>query len=664
MQLFDSEAGTYELVIISNENTKNTAAVYHNLPNGPSEFRAKDLFVRHSKKTELFRYYGRKDDIVTLSNGEKFNPIPLELDLQTKPSLKGVLVIGNGRPHTALLLEFKDPDNTSLGDVWPLIQKSNTLVPTQGRIHWGMVIIASPNIPFIRSEKGSIIRRLTEEAYHTQVEKLYTDFQDIGIQISLRTDPQTLKYELTVISTFLRHVVSVAFPSAINIEDDQDFYSLCLDSTQTIMIVSGLKRALEARASGSYDWITPRTLFQNPTIGGLSQLLHGFLNHGIIPNKRYGSDDVVPAYVMTLPDTPIQKPCRIAVIGSTGALGVQIIATMLRDPGIVHIYCLNRSTGAQKRQEDGLMKLDEGAFRPLFHKLKYFHIELGKPRLALTDDQYEQVVTSVDAIIFNAWKVDFVHTVRSFHPFLHALVEVVKIASDSARRMSILFVSSLSSVARMTTVGAVPEALIEDPSAAINMGYAQSKLAGERILAAASRKCGVPVCVARVCQLIGRDAGSAGSDRSWLTALIESAKTLKSIPADVAAIDWLHMDVAARMICDILGTRACDEAQFYHATHPEPQPWGLLVDTLRERVDGAEVVPLRDWVDKLKSIENPTLEDMRTVPALTMLDFFDDLASKPIKTRYATARSASASSARIPRIDGGFIESWLGDWRM
>ena len=140
MELYDSSEGVFELVILADESTKDTTAVYHNVP-GVSRYYTKDLFLRNPDlaKPNLYRYYGRRDDIIVLQNGEKFNPVPLELTVQAHPSLKGALMIGNGRNQAALLVEPQQPltDEASrsqlLDDIWPLVDKSNSLVPGQVR---------------------------------------------------------------------------------------------------------------------------------------------------------------------------------------------------------------------------------------------------------------------------------------------------------------------------------------------------------------------------------------------------------------------------------------------------------------------------------------------------------------------------------------------------
>ncbi|RWA12652.1 hypothetical protein EKO27_g2467 [Xylaria grammica] len=659
MQLFDPEEGTYELVIMSGENSRDTAAVYHNIPDSRGQFHTKDLFVRNAEKPNLFKYYGRKDDIITLSNGEKFNPIPFELNLQGDSLIKGALVIGNGRSQPVLLLEFKSPNQPSPKDLWPLIENSNTLVPGQGRIHRGMIILGSPDRPFARTGKGTIIRRLTEDAYRPEVEKLYADMHNSSVY-DLQADAQTLSYDRATISKFLRSTLMAGFPVGISIDEDQDFYAVGLDSIQTTILVSSLKRNLQGHTTASCDWITPRTIFTNPTIKALCELFYKFLNEGTIPKHNDENEDVVPKYLAALTRTSkttatreLRTLTKVAVVGSTGFLGSELIECLLMDSSISRIYCLNRSKDAKERT---LIQLNSERFTPLLHKLEYLTVELGKPRLGLSEDDHSRLAAELDAIVFNAWRLDFNLTIHSFHPFLHALVEVINLSATSARSPRILFISSLSSVGALARTSTVPEALVDDPAAAAPMGYARSKLAAERILAVACRRYGIPVSVVRVCQLVG---ASAGSDGSWLSAVVTTSQTLNLIPSHVAAVDWVRVSDAAKMLHDFLKAPGGEgEALFYHITHPKQQPWDIVVGALRKRLNGASVVPLREWISRLSEFENPSRDES---PAVVMLDFFEFLAEGAEKSTYDTQRASGASSVSMTAIDRKFVRTWLGE---
>ncbi|KAI0159794.1 hypothetical protein GGR57DRAFT_437983 [Xylariaceae sp. FL1272] len=671
MQLFDPEEGTYELVVMSDESSKTTSAVYHNLPLSRGKFYTKDLFVHHPTKPALFKYYGRKDDIITLSNGEKFNPVPFELCIQRDPTFKGALVIGNGRPQAALLLE-PSVFNGNLETFWPQVEQSNALNPGQGRIHCGMVIVGSADEPFVRTGKGTIIRRLTEDVYRSEIEILYAEAQTRG-DFRIEADPRTHQYSRETISNFLRQVLIATFPIGVKIEEDQDLYALGLDSVQTMIVVSSLKRSLQQYTAASVAWIAPRIVFQNPTIAKLSRIVHGFLQSGTTP-APIEDEDVVPWYLATLQNmehstkasTKQRTLSTVAIVGSTGFLGSRLTAKLLTDTSISKIYCLNRSKDAQARQEQMLQELGEQLHTTLFPKLQYYTIALDKPNIGLTDAEHGELSTELDAIIFNAWKLDFNLNTRAFHPFLHGLVEVIRLTTSSAQYPRILFVSSLSSVGSLALTSRVPESPIDDPSAAADFGYARSKLAAERILTAAAGQYGISVSVARVCQLVGSAPGSSVSDQSWLSAVVRTSKTLKCIPSHVAVIDWLRVDAAAEMLYDFLKVPRAEgyhqKPQFYHVTHPNPQKWDIMVDALRAQIQGASVVPLRDWVEKLKSMTTESTDvDLKALPALAMLDFFEWLAKGADRSSYATEHATGSSAMDLKPIDEDFIETWLGD---
>lgn len=132
-------------------------------------------------KPNLFKYYGRRDDILVLANGEKVNPIPLEQHIQGHPSVMGAIVIGNDRIQCALLVEPKEELHDEAGRVaflderWPGIEESNKFLPKAARITRNKTICALPEKPFARTGKGTFIRKVTEEeAYKNSIEILYS----------------------------------------------------------------------------------------------------------------------------------------------------------------------------------------------------------------------------------------------------------------------------------------------------------------------------------------------------------------------------------------------------------------------------------------------------------------------------------------------------------
>ncbi|KAI1747021.1 hypothetical protein F4782DRAFT_522771 [Xylaria castorea] len=688
MRPFNNE--TFELVILVDESTKQTAAAYHNIP-GVTEYQTKDLFVRHPEKANLYKYYGRKDDIIVLANGEKFNPIPLEVNVQNEPSLKGVLLVGNRRTRATLLVEPKEHlgeigRRELLAKLWPLVEKSNLLVPGQGRVQKTMFLCASSDKPFVRTGKGTIVRKLTEEAYNEEIDRLYSQQTGDGIKVSLTpitAEPNAKPiYKRDAIAKFIREVVTSSFSEAANIQDHDDFAAHGLDSEQTVSIVSSLKRNLRKIAPKQIDWITPRTIFRYSTVHSLCELINKFLNDGVIPDEfidLYRSktiEEAVAEYSKGLceqadTNSTLARASKssgqttVALIGSTGYLGLYLTAKLLRDNSISHIICLNRASGAAERQEAALLKLDQ-SLQSVFGKMGHILIDFNQPSLGLTADAYEKLATDVDVLIFNAWQSNFALPLRAFHPFLAATREVADLAAHSHRNMRVLFISTLATIGSMAQKTVAPESLVETPLAALNSGYAESKLVAERILAMASRQTGISVSIARIGQIGGPAEAHAGewADQAWLSSIVRTSKTLRCLPSRVASIDWIPVDSLATILHRFVVNVEPQVLQFHNICHPQPQPWDLFLRILQKGLGVQSAVPLRDWVKLLQDIGNQDTVDMDKMPAIKLLTYYETLGSGTEEARYATDQTLKRVDFTIPELTESLLERWLTGWSM
>ncbi|KAH8885303.1 acetyl-CoA synthetase-like protein [Thozetella sp. PMI_491] len=173
MQL--AEDGLYEMVLFADASTEKRSALNHNFP-GISEWRTRDLFKAHPSKSNLWQYYGRRDDVIVLWNGYKFNPIQAELIIGACKLISGVLITGTGRPELALIIEANAKnvgDNEALiHEVWPLVEQTNASNPEHNRITRSMILVV-PNATFVRAGKGTVVRKLSEQKLQTQISKLY-----------------------------------------------------------------------------------------------------------------------------------------------------------------------------------------------------------------------------------------------------------------------------------------------------------------------------------------------------------------------------------------------------------------------------------------------------------------------------------------------------------
>ncbi|KAJ4385395.1 hypothetical protein N0V93_009823 [Gnomoniopsis smithogilvyi] len=686
MQLYDESTETFELVIHADDTTQDQAPVYHNLP-GVNPFYTRDLFTKHPTKPNLYKYYGRRDDILVLANGEKMNPIPLEQHVQGDSRLKGVLLIGNGRIQTNLLLEPNERlDEVGklhlLQSLWPRIEQANANVPGQGRVRRGMVICASPDKPFARTGKGTIIRKLTEKAYEDEIDYLYSaaSLQDRFIDVNLKSSPAT-GYEPAAINRFLRQIITASFPAASTIGETEDFFAHGLDSIQTLEITANLKRNLQALTPNSVTWIKPRIIFQHSTLDSLTKVLVNFLTGAVVPLedsqkvRANAVEDAVARYVKDLPVSPPHVAgvgvdaanIIVAVIGSTGYVGTHLLANLLKNSAISHIYCLDRGSDAPARLATSLKEIDKDLDTS---KLTFFKIKIGAPSLGFEQDQhYQKIVSEVDVVLYNSWRLDFGLALHSFDPFLRTTSDLIKLSVASQRNIRIVFVSSMSSVEGYAFSGStVPEALVTDPLAALNTGYGQSKLVAERILVTANQRAGVPVSIVRLGQVGGSSRGNCvWADQPWISALIRTSKALGSFPNPVVPIDWVPVDSVATVLESVIVKSASfpQPCEVFNVVS-EPQSWKVLVEAVRESEPAAvsEIVSLQDWVHKLLRVSNPSSADIQKLPALRMLDFYQGLGSGCESVNYATEHTKVISGLDLAPVDRALLVSWLKTWNL
>ncbi|KAK4948799.1 hypothetical protein LTR28_007352, partial [Elasticomyces elasticus] len=188
----------FELVIKYDPALRWIRTVSHTMPN-VEVWRTSDLYRQHPENSKLWRFHGRTDDVVVLSNGEKFNPVTMEAIIQGHPLLTGALYYGQGRFQPALLVELKPaavslPFETLIDQVWPVIEKANVEAPQHAQIFRHKVAIATPSKPFRRAAKGTVVRKLTLGDYSAEIETLYSSaVTDTPRNVSTLEAPEDLE---------------------------------------------------------------------------------------------------------------------------------------------------------------------------------------------------------------------------------------------------------------------------------------------------------------------------------------------------------------------------------------------------------------------------------------------------------------------------------------
>ncbi|KAL8734972.1 MAG: hypothetical protein Q9181_002995 [Wetmoreana brouardii] len=672
----------YELVLHVDPKFQGVRGLDNSFPQTDT-WHTKDLFRPHATKHNLWRFHGRTDDIIVLSNGEKFNPAPSEAIINSHPLVSAALIVGQGKFQAALLIELYRIDKSIeavIDELWPIIERANAQAQGHGRIIRTMIAVANPSKPFERAGKGTVVRKLTAEKYATEIEALYSDdgLGNLSCAPSLSNagDEETIR-------EFVGQAVAFSFP-VNGIKTTDDLYVLGLDSLKTVEIMAILKAGLRGADA---SWFSSRTLYSNPTIERLAKFVHTRLNtdltsqvdgvDGSIKDRADAMAQLVEKYTagLTVPKSNPPKPASqcVALTGSTGSLGKHLLLQLIASPHVIKVYCLDRSAKASCKHVElpDLKKHDA---------VDFLQVDYSRPDLGLPADKHKELIDSVDVIIHTAWTVDFNHSLESFEPVhIRGVRNLVDWNLQSPRRPHIVFISSISSISSVSrwptlrgNAGATPEEFIADHSAAQPLGYSESKNVAEHILHSAFQRANVSSTILRVGQIAGPlTAKGKWNEDEWVPALIRSSKSLRCLPNDIPDVDWIPVDSLARIIVDLSFGQVKSTAAggaFYNLVNPHPTPWNIILDTLCNHLstEDMEVIPLSAWIQRLEGLDATDAGIVKRYPAIKILKFFYDLDEQGRQgtLRYTTKKSVQDSRAmrQLEPVGEEAIRVWLEQW--
>ncbi|KAI4156985.1 MAG: hypothetical protein L6R39_000848 [Caloplaca ligustica] len=596
MRVTDSDDNTIrELVLYMDSDTEKTAALNHNIP-GATEYPTRDLFKSHPTKPGLWRFNGRKDDIIVLSNSEKFFPVPMETKLSGHPLLSGVVVIGQGRFQPALLAEPKEEvsDRSAfLQDLWPAIEEANALVPGQGRIIRSKILVASKQKPFVRAAKGTIVRNLTEAVYKEEVETLYK--QDVHAIPSASLPSFKSSFEDVAVENWIRSIVTIALPLMSHASNNDDMFVLGLDSLKSMELTGFLKAALvQHRPPSELQWLSLRFIYSNPTVQKLAKSIAHFLDsdpaeyhtasRDLEKNRATTLKCLVNRYTQGLrashhhPKVPAStKNLIVAVTGTTGSLGMQLIRAFSSLHEVSIIVCLDRNSQARTQHE--------GLGLPS-NKMRYHTVSLDQRSLGLSSSASRFLEDEVDVFLHNAWHVDFNLPLQAYEDsHIRGLRTILDFSLQGRKSSRLILVSSTSSISGLATREPYPEATVLDFDAPANMGYAESKFVAEAIVARASEVARAKATIVRV----GQIAGSTRPDdppwpvKEWFPSLIITSESLRMLPNDLPPLDWLPIDKVASAITElVLDGTGKEGLEVYNLVNPTSIPFTSIIDVLKQ----------------------------------------------------------------------------------
>ncbi|CUS09998.1 unnamed protein product [Tuber aestivum] len=668
--------GMYELAILPGWPSK----VLTNNPDG--SYSTRDLWQRHPTDPLKWKYVGRLDDTIVLSNGENATPVALEGSVRDNPYVDQVVCVGVQQPTLGLLVI---PSERAIGmsraaiiqKIWPSVEAGNSRMPAYAQISAEMIGFLPIGTPYPTTDKGTVIRPAFYRTFQVQIESMYARYEESNASGGASLSEEELK-------AYVRNTITKALKleDATTLTDDTDFFSLGLDSLESMQIQGSIRRELNTRKQ-----IGQNVVFEKPTVRKLARHLYR-LRTGEAEKEDDGQSQIeimkglvekYSHFEQHVPANSDKQGDYIIVTGATGSLGAHLVSQLATKPSTLKVYCLVRAKDQPSAHERTIQSLKlrrtyEDLSAASLSKIIALPSDLSDPHLGLSEDVYAELLDSINIVIHCAWQVNFNMDVSSFESAhikgSHNLMTLC-LKSRRSGPASFNFCSSISSVASTPGAVTIPETQPKYEGA-MPMGYAQSKLVTEKLCNAAAGRTTLSARVLRIGQISGDTRFGVWNATEAIPLTVRSTKTLGALPAPVndEVMSWVPVDVAAGTIIDIscLPPIAQKEAPVFHVSHPKLLSWNNdFLPALRAAGLEFESVKPTEWVRRLKAVA----QDADVNPEIKLLEFFegkyaaDEVRNAPyFETVKACAASGVLSGVEDVKGDvvGRYLEFWRQGW--
>ncbi|KAL2794351.1 hypothetical protein BJX66DRAFT_351276 [Aspergillus keveii] len=674
LKMEELEDGSYECIALDGLPAK----VSSNCDDPPNSFRTRDTFLKHPTIPNAWKYLGRLDDRVTLVNGEKVLPVPIEHRIRQSKFVKDNLVFGVGKPLPGLfVVPSAECEGLSKDDIlnliWPDIESANKNAEAFSQISRDMIIILDVGCSYPATDKGTMIRNRSYVEFSDLIEAAYQNLEN-----GTSNPEQMLALSLAELEGHLLNLFQKEL-GYLELGLTSDFYEAGVDSLQAIKARGLIKTNIDI---GSAE-LGHNVVFDYANIKRLAAHLYSLRT-----GEQQDEEDEL-AVMSELIDKystfrTREKPDEdILLTGTTGSLGAHILSSLMQKESVRKVYCLVRASDPSNALDRVLSNLVSRSL-PMINVSKIVALpsQLGSEDLGLPPSVISELRTSLTKVIHSAWAVNFTLGVKSFEAqHIKAVQNLINLCLSSERTSpaQFYFCSSISVAAGTPLPATIAEAPIPELAHAQNMGYARSKLVAERIVQAAAEKTGMVAKVLRVGQIVGDTVHGKWNTTEAIPLMLQTAHTLKALPALDETPSWLPVDIVADAVLDLAGLNencassvtlkgfSYDPQTVYHVQNARTFRWTEdLLPALKSAGLDFEVLPKREWVQRLRDGD----QDPKKNPAVKLLDFFaekydnDNMGRAGLVLEMRKSEAASrALNGGVELIESGLIKKFVDAWR-
>ncbi|KAH9934282.1 ketoacyl-synt-domain-containing protein [Fomitopsis serialis] len=388
--------------------------------------------------------------------------------------------------------------------------------------------------------------------------------------------------------------------------------------------------------------------------------------------EKYSSD--LPSRGIT---TRINAGKTVLLTGATGSIGSHVLAYLLSDASWAKVFTIVRRDPSGKSAMDRLLGTFDtrGLDTSTLHsqKLALWEGDMSQPTFDLSSVAYEELRCSVTHIVHLAWPIDFLTPLSALEPHIRGVRNLIDFAASSEAHVKILFASTTGMFRQLPDHKPVVEALVEDPSVAVGLGYFESKWVAERLITFAGEKNLWSPTIVRIGQLSGSASG-AWRISEWVPSMVSASFALGCLPDASGTVAWLPVDTAAAILVEFMDS----SKKVLHLCHPRPVTWTQVFNYFSLILD-LPLVPYSDWITRLERglVLSEDASAMRYLEhGLRLLDIFrfaadaneprPDVMEKlnhSADIMHGLEASPTLRDGRISEIGLDDVRSWVNYWQ-
>lgn len=396
----------------------------------------------------------------------------------------------------------------------------------------------------------------------------------------------------------LERSVAEAFASVLRVpavDIHADFFEL----GGTSLILAKLASLLGRR----HDVEIPlHEFFRTPTVAGVSETIEVYRREGLagVLGRKHaatleGDGTLDPSISPEgLPEADWENPQRVFLTGATGYLGLHLVEQLLRRTS-AEVVTLCRA----RDEEHALERLREGFalyeidVEDQFHRVRAVVGDLAEPRLGLTQEQWDDLASTVDVIYHNGALVNFVYP--------YSALKAANVGGTQ-RVLELACTTRLKAVHHVSTIDTLlathmPRPFLENDAplhsaVGVPAGYTGSKWVAEKVVDEARRR-GIPVTVFRPGLILGHTKNGATQTIDYLLVALRGFLPMRILPDYPRIFDVIPVDYVASAIVHISGKREAIDG-FYHLFNPAPVPLLTFCDWIKGYGYEFDIVPFEE----------------------------------------------------------------------